>query len=58
MAETEVDEYKLNINGLKKQHTLRISLKKDLVCLIIVNIYNRKEKYYNLIRLDQFKNAC
>ena len=58
MAETEVDEYKLDTNQGKKQHTLRVSLINDRVSLIIVNMNNKKEKYYNLIRLDQFRNAC
>ena len=58
MVETEVDEYKLDTNQGKKQHTLRVSLINDRVSLIIVNMNNKKEKYYNLIRLDQFRNAC
>lgn len=58
MVETEVDEYKLDTNQGKKQHTLRVSLINGRVSLIIVNMNNKKEKYYNLIRLDQFRNAC
>ena len=58
MAETYVDEYKLDTNQGKKQHTLRVSLINDRVSLIIINMNNKKEKFYNLIRLDQFKNAC
>ena len=59
MAETDIDEYKLDTNKGKKHQTLRVSLINDeLVSLVITEINNPKEKYYNLIRLDQFRNAC
>ena len=59
MAETDIDEYKLDTNQGKKHQTLRVSLINDeLVSLVITEINNPKEKYYNLIRLDQFRNAC
>ena len=58
MVETEVDEYKLDTNQGKKQHVLRVSLINDRVSLIILNMNNKKEKFYNYVRLEQFKNAC
>jgi hypothetical protein len=58
MAETEIDEYKLDTNQGKKQHTLRVSLINGRVSMIIVNMKNTKEKFSNLIRLEQFRNAC
>ena len=59
MAETDIDEYKLDTNKGKKHQTLRVSLINDeLVSLVITEINNPKDKYYNLIRLDQFRSAC
>ena len=58
MAETEIDEYKLDTNGGKKQHILRVSLINGRVSMIIVNMKNKKEKFSNSIRLEQFRNAC
>ena len=59
MAETDIDEYKLDTNQGKKHQTLRVSLINDeLVSLVITEINNPKEKFYNLIRLDQFRAAC
>jgi hypothetical protein len=58
MAETEIDEYKLDTNQGKKNLTLRVSLINDRVNMVIKNINNPKEKYSNLIRLEQFRNAC
>ena len=59
MAETEIDEYKLDTNQGKKHQTLRVSLiNEELVSLVITEINNTKEKYYNLIRLEQFRIAC
>ena len=58
MGETEIDEYKLDTNQGKKQHALRVSLINNCVSLVITNMNNPKEKFYNLIRLEQFRNAC
>ena len=58
MGETEIDEYKLDTNQGKKQHTLRVSLINNRVSMIIINMNNPKVKFSNLIRLEQFRNAC
>ena len=58
MAESEVDEYKLDTNQGKKHHTFRVSLINDRVNLLITNIDNPNEKHSNLVRLEQLRSAC
>ena len=58
MAETEVDEYKLDTNQGKKHHTFRVSLINDRVNLLITNMDNPNEKHSNLVRLEQLRSAC
>jgi hypothetical protein len=57
MAETEVDQYKLDTKQGKDQ-SLRVSLLNNRVYMHIVNLNNPAETHSNLIRLEQFKNAC
>ena len=58
MAESEVDEYKLDTNQGKKHHTFRVSLINDRVNLLITNMDNPNEKHSNLVRLEQLRSAC
>ena len=58
MVEEEIDEYKLDINQGKKHLALRVSLINNFISLIIKNMNNPREKYTNLIRLEQLKNVC
>ena len=58
MVEQEIDEYKLDINQGKKHLALRVSLINNFISLIIKNMNNPREKYTNLIRLEQLKNVC
>ena len=58
MVEEEIDEYKLDINQGKKHLALRVSLINNFISFIIKNMSNPREKYCNLIRLEQLKNVC
>lgn len=58
MVEEEIDEYKLDINQGKKHLALRVSLINNFISLIIKNMNNPREKYFNLIRLEQLRKLC
>ena len=58
MAESEIDEYKLDTNQGKKHHNFRVSLYNNRVSLLMINLDNPSEKHSNLVRLEQLRNAC
>ena len=58
MVEEEIDEYKLDINQGEKHLVLRVSLINNFISMIIKNMSNPKEKYFNLIRLEHLRNSC
>ena len=58
MAESEIDEYKLDTNQGKKHHNFRVSLYNNRVSLLMTNLDNPSEKHSNLVRLEQLRNAC
>ena len=58
MAESEIDEYKLDTNQGKKHHTFRVSLINNRVNLLMTNMDNPSEKHSNLVRLEQLRTAC
>ena len=58
MAESEIDEYKLDTNQGKKHHTFRVSLINNRVSLLMTNMDNPSEKHSNLVRLEQLRSAC
>ena len=58
MAESEMDEYKLDTNQGKKHHTFRVSLINNRVNLLMTNMDNPSEKHSNLVRLEQLRTAC
>ena len=58
MAESEMDEYKLDTNQGKKHHTFRVSLINNRVNLLMTNMDNPSEKHSNLVRMEQLRTAC
>ena len=58
MVETEIDEYKLDTNQGKKDQTLRISIVTDRICMLISNPKDLRERYINLITLEQLRDVC
>ena len=58
MGESEIDEYKLDTNQGKKKQTLRVSLINNRISMVITNLNKPNETFSNLIRLEQFRNAC
>ena len=58
MVESEIDEYKLDTNQGKKEQTLRVSIVTDRICMLISNPKNLKDRYINLITLEQLRNVC
>ena len=58
MVESEIDEYKLDTNQGKKDQTLRISIVTDRICMLISNPRDLRERYINLITLDQLRDVC
>ena len=58
MAESEIDEYKLDTNQGKKHHTFRVSLINNRVSLLMTNMDDPSEKHSNLVRLEQLRSAC
>ena len=57
MSETEIDEYKLDTNQ-NKNEILRVSLLNDRVYMCITDLDKPEETHNNIIRLEQFRNAC
>ena len=58
MVESEIDEYKLDTNQGKKDQTLRISIVTDRICMLISNPKDLRERYINLITLEQLRDVC
>ena len=58
MVESEIDEYKLDTNQGKKDQTLRVSIVTDRICMLISNPKDLRERYINLITLQQLRDVC
>ena len=58
MVESEIDEYKLDTNQGKKDQTLRVSIVTDRICMLIANPKDLRERYINLITLQQLRDVC
>ena len=58
MVESEIDEYKLDTNQGKKEQTLRVSIVTDRICMLISNPKDLKDRYINLITLEQLRDVC
>ena len=58
MVESEIDEYKLDTNQGKKDQTLRVSIVTDRICMLISNPKDLRERYINLITLEQLRDVC
>ena len=58
MVESEIDEYKLDTNQGNKDQTLRISIVTDRICMLISNPKDLRERYINLITLEQLRDVC
>ena len=59
MVESEIDEYKLDTNQGKKEQTLRVSVvTNDRICMLISNPKDLKDRYINLITLQELRDVC
>ena len=58
MSESEIEEYLIDTKEGKSHLILRVSLLDDMVKLLITTPDRPNQKFYNMVRLSQLKEAC